>query len=564
MKRIITTVAVCLVLSLVPWSVVTGAGTTQDDFKSFLKEYEAKVIPLSRENNLAAFNASISGKDEDYQKSSALQLEFGKFHSDPATFARIKAFRDGGQVADSVLNRELQLLYLTYVGYQIDTLLLAQITALETAIEQKFNTFRTKVGNDSLPDNDVDSILRSSTDSRLLEVVWKASKEVGKIVEPDLRHLAKLRNQAARSVGFTNYYEMQLKLSEIEPSELVALFTELDSLTRGTFVELKSETDSLLAARLKITKTQLRPWHYQNRFFQEAPSIYGVDLNSFYAGKDPVTITKKYFAGIGMPVDSILARSDLYEKPGKYQHAYSTDVDRQGDSRIVCSIRPDYYWMNTILHELGHATYAYYNDRNLPWLLRPSTQSFTDEAVANFFGALAANPKWIAEVVGADRNELDKVAPACAKSKRAEMLVFSRWSQVMVHFERALYSDPDQDLNTLWWNLVEEYQLLTRPEGRNEPDWASKIHIATAPAYYHGYLMGELLASQFTDAIGRTVLGSADPYSLSFTNDPRIGKYFEDKVYHPGSLYPWNEMIERATGQKLTSAFYARQYVKAK
>ena len=207
MKRIITTVAVCLVLSLVPWSVVTGAGTTQDDFKSFLKEYEAKVIPLSRENNLAAFNASISGKDEDYQKSSALQLEFGKFHSDPATFARIKAFRDGGQVTDSVLNRELQLLYLTYVGYQIDTLLLAQITALETAIEQKFNTFRTKVGNDSLPDNDVDSILRSSTDSRLLEVVWKASKEVGKIVEPDLRHLAKLRNQAARSVGFANYYE---------------------------------------------------------------------------------------------------------------------------------------------------------------------------------------------------------------------------------------------------------------------------------------------------------------------------------------------------------------------
>ena len=564
MKRIITTVAACLALSLVLWTVVTSAGTTQNEFKAFLKEYEARVVPLSRESALASFNASISGKDEDYQKSSELQLEFGKFHSDPAAFARIKAFRDAGQVTDSVLNRELQLLYLTYVGYQIDTLLLAQITELETAIEQKFNTFRTKVGNDSLPDNDVDSILRSSTDSRLLEVVWKASKEVGKIVEPDLRHLAKLRNQAARSVGFTNYYEMQLKLSEIEPSELVALFTELDSLTRGTFVELKSETDSLLAARLKITKAQLRPWHYQNRFFQEAPSIYGVDLNSFYAGKDPVTIAEKYFAGIGMPVDSILARSDLYEKPGKYQHAFSTDVDRQGDSRIVCNMRSDYYWMNTILHELGHATYAYYNDRDLPWLLRTSTISFTDEAVANFFGALAANPKWIAEVVGADKNELDKVAHACAKSKRAEMLVFSRWSQVMVHFERALYSDPDQDLNTLWWNLVEEYQLLTRPEGRNEPDWASKIHIATAPAYYHGYLMGELLASQFTDAIGRTVLGSADPYSLSFTNDPRIGKYFEDKVYHPGSLYAWNEMIERATGQKLTSAFYARQYVKAK
>ena len=564
MKRIILTAVATCALGLFLWTAVPGEGTTQDDFKSFLKDYEARIIPLSRDNNLASFDASISGKDEDYQKSSALQLEFGKFHSDKAAFARIKSFRDAGQVTDPQLKRELELLYLTYLGYQLDTALLAQITALETTIEQKFNTFRTKVGSDSLPDNDVDSILRTSTDSRQLEEVWIASKAVGRLVEPDLRRLAKLRNQAAQSVGFANYYEMQLKLSEIEPAELEALFTELDSLTRDTFIDLKSEMDSSLAARLNITEDQLRPWHYQNRFFQEAPSIYGVDLNSFYAGQDPVAIAKKYFTGIGMPVDSILAHSDLYEKPGKYQHAYSTDIDRAGDSRIVCSIRPDYYWMNTILHELGHATYAYYNDRNLPWLLRPSTQSFTDEAVANFFGALAANPKWIAEVVGADKNELDKVASACARSKRAEMLVFSRWSQVMVHFERALYTDPDQDLNTLWWNLVERFQRLTRPEGRHEPDWASKIHIATSPVYYHGYLMGDLLASQFTDAIGRTVLGSSDPYNLSYAGDPRVGKYFEEKVYHPGSLYQWNEMIARATGQKLTSAFYARQYVKAK
>ena len=47
-----------------------------------------------------------------------------------------------------------------------------------------------------------------------------------------------------------------------------------------------------------------------------------------------------------------------------------------------------------------------------------------------------------------------------------------------------------------WWDLVSRYQLLTPPEGRDEPDWAAKIHVACAPVYYHTYLYGHLVASQ--------------------------------------------------------------------
>ena len=74
--------------------------------------------------------------------------------------------------------------------------------------------------------------------------------------------------------------------------------------------------------------------------------------------------------------------------------------------------------------------------------------------------------------------------------------MFARWVQVMVRFERALYADPERDLDRLWWDLVERYQRVKRPEGRRAPDWAAKIHLATAPVYYHAYLMGECTASQ--------------------------------------------------------------------
>ncbi len=564
MKSVLKIAAIIVMGVTIIAVVGMAAGVTQDDFKSFVAEYEAKIIPLVHDGVIASFAASVSGEDADYEKSNELNLEYANYYSNRDSYARLQAFRDGGQVTDPILKRELDLLYLQFQGYQIDSVLLDQITTMSTSVEQKFSTFRTTIGDQSVADNVVDSTLRESINSAELEAVWLASKEIGRVVEPEVLKLTKLRNQAARSLGYADYYEMQLKLSEIEPADLQALFDEVDSLTRPAFVQLKSEMDSILAVRLGISVDQLRPWHYQNRFFQEALSIYGVDLNSFYEGKDPVALAKKYFSGIGLEIDSILAHSDLYEKPGKYQHAYSTDVDRAGDARIICNIRPDYYWMNTLLHELGHATYSRYSDPSLPWLLRTEPHAFTTEAVAEFFGALAGNPQWLVEVAGVPQEEAGKVASACERSSRAEKLIFSRWAQVVVRFEQGLYSNPDQDLNKLWWDLVEKYQLLKRPEGRNAPDWAAKIHIASYPAYYYSYLMGQILSIQFADAIGHSVLGAADPNGLSFANDPRIGQYFIEKIYRPGSRQTWNDLIEQATGRKLTSEYYAKRFVGAK
>jgi len=140
-------------------------------------------------------------------------------------------------------------------------------------------------------------------------------------------------------------------------------------------------------------------------------------------------------------------------------------------------------------------------------------------------------------------------------------LVFSRWAQVMYRFEKSMYADPEQDLNKLWWDLVGEYQLLRRPEGRDEPDWATKIHVALFPCYYHNYLLGELLASQLYYYIVEHILKSEDYKFQSFANNKPIGDYLKTRVFSVGSKYYWNTMIEKATGEKLTPRYYARQFV---
>jgi len=371
-----------------------------------------------------------------------------------------------------------------------------------------------------------------------------------------------MRNVVAKELGYNNYHEMRLKLSEQDPAEILKLFDELDNLTKESFKKEKDAVDEYFMNRYKVKKEELMPWHYQNRFFQEAPKIYKVDLDAYYKDKDLVKLTDEYYKGIGILIDDVIKNSDLFEKEGKNQHAYCTDINNDGDVRVLCNVKPNEKWMNTMLHEFGHAAYdKYIDNKNLPFMLRDPAHTFTTEAIAMIFGRFSSNTAWMKDMKVINDEGVKQIGDAGLKSLRLQQLVFSRWSQVMYRFEKSMYENPDQDLNKLWWDLVEKYQGLKRPEGRNEPDWASKIHIATAPCYYHNYLMGELLASQFFYYVCDNVIKTKEYNTQSFVGNPEVGKFFKEKVFAPGAKYYWNDMIEKATGEKLTAKYYAKQFV---
>jgi peptidyl-dipeptidase A len=157
------------------------------------------------------------------------------------------------------------------------------------------------------------------------------------------------------------------------------------------------------------------------------------------------------------------------------------------------------------------------------------------------------------------------------KYLRFQQVLFARWALVMYNFEKQLYADPDQDLNNLWWQLVEKYQLIKRPPGPVDAGWASKLHFTSAPCYYHNYMMGELLASQLHHHIvGITPSGcpgqargpAPTVRDVSYVGDKILGDYLREKVLGPGALYRWNDMIKRATGEPLTPKYFVEQFVK--
>jgi peptidyl-dipeptidase A len=555
MKKI--TLALTTILTvLLLWSCMSKQEKMENRMRSFISAYEAKAIPLYKESAIASWNANITGTAEDYSKSEKASFEYARIFTDSLAFKELKTIKESLAVKDPLLIRQLELLYNSYLGGQVDTALIAQQIRMETEISKKYANFRVILNGKQISDNEVENILKTSTSSSDLKTAWEGSKLIGPVVADDVIKLVKHRNTIARKTGFSNYHEMSLKLSGQDPLEVTKLFDELDNLTRDSFTKLKGDIDTYFAKHYKIKASDIRPWHYQNRYFQESPEIYPVNLDKYYANQDPVKLASAFYSGIGLNVDDILVKSDLYEKPGKNQHAFCTDIDRSGDVRTLDNIRPDSYWMNTILHELGHGVYSYYNDMTLPFTLRDAAHTFTTEAIAEFFGRLAKDPQWMLSMGVIDKKESELIAEDCHKSLRLQMLVFSRWAQVMYRFEKSMYENPDQNLNELWWTTVEKYQMLTKPDGRDMPDWATKIHVALYPCYYHNYLMGELLASQLY-----YYLSSNITRGQTLAGDKAVGTYLREKIFMPGARYYWNDMIEKATGEKLTAKYYAKQFV---
>jgi peptidyl-dipeptidase A len=543
-------------------SVGCGPQTKEPTLDQFIQNHVAKLKPLAIQSNLADWEAATSGRPEAYDKAGKLRLEIRQIYSNPTDYAYLKSVKGSGRVGGPLQARQLDVLINAYLENQVDPNLLKEIVELSTRIEEKFSTYRADLDGQKVTNNQIIEILKTEKDSAKREQAWLASKQVGQVVAPDLIRLVKLRNQAARKLGFANYHVLSLTVAEQDVNDLDAIFGDLYERTKRPFARVKTEIDMRLAQRYGIEADHMRPWHYQDPFFQETPAIYDLDLDTYYREKDVRQLAVAFYDGIGLQVESILARSDLYEREGKNPHAFCTDIDRQGDVRILCNLKNNEQWMGTILHELGHGVYEKYLDMKAPYLLQQPAHTFTTEAIAMLFGRLSGNPAWMQTLLGLSDGQRAQIEEVSGKYAQMKQLIFARWDMVMFNFEKQLYANPDQDLNRLWWDLVERYQLVTRPQGRDMPDWAAKIHFTIAPCYYHNYLLGEMLASQLHHTILTKVLRKPEGTQVGYVGDRPIGQFLKKQVFEPGDVYRWDEMIRRATGEPLTAKYFVEQFVR--
>ncbi|MEA2452341.1 MAG: peptidyl-dipeptidase [Actinomycetota bacterium] len=503
---------------------------------------ESHISALEIEFHRAYWDSQIEASESNERRRSELELELRRVKGDSEALASVNEALNT-EIHDPVIRRQLEVLRLSLTGNQMDEAQRKQIVELSSAVESEFANHRPLLGDKRVSDNEIEDILRDSNSEDERRAAWAASKEIGELAAPKVRELARLRNQAARKLGFSDYYRMSLDLQELDETWLFDLFDELATLTEAPFKQWKTDLDGRLADRFGTPN--LAPWHYADPFFQTLPPDGRVELDELLGGREAPDLALRTFAAWNIDLAKVIESSDLYPRANKCQHAFCIDIDRSGtDVRILANVTPGERWMEVMLHESGHAAYDVCIDPKLPYLLRRASHIFVTEAAALLSGRMVREPVWLETFAGIDREDVDRIASDLRKANAAQSLLFARWCMVMTHFERELYSDPEADLDTLWWELVERFQLVQAPAGRQAPDWAAKIHIAVAPVYYQNYLLGDVLASQ--------LMATAEREFGGLLGVPAAGEFLIDRLFRPGSLMRWDALIEEATGRALS------------
>ena len=517
----------------------------------FVADLESRFSDLETRFHHAYWDSQVKATPETEARRAEIELDLRRLKGDPEAFAELNRLAEE-EIHDPVVARQVNVLRRSMTGNQMDESHRVALVTQGSAVESEFAAFRPTFGGRRYTDNEIHEVLQTSNDNQLREDVWRSSKEVGRTVADRVRDLARTRNEVALALGFADYYRMSLELQELPEEWLRGKLDELEEMTRAPYAAWKGELDSKLKERFGVD--QVQAWHYADPFFQEAPAEGAVSLDSHLEGVDAADASIRTFDGWGIDIRKVIEQSDIFPRDLKSQHAFCLDVDRSGRNvRILANVVSGERWITVMLHESGHAAYDISFGKRLPYLLRRPTHIFVTEAIAILCGRFARDPKWLTDIAKVPTAEVDALGDSLAGANAVESLQFARWGLVMALFERDLYADPEGDLDERWWDHVERLQLIPRPEELPPGGWASKVHLAVAPVYYHNYLLGEMLASQLSHAIERecgSVIGSK-----------QAGEFLDRRVFRAGALVRWDALIEEATGSGLSAEAFAADVV---
>lgn len=519
---------------------------SEKECRKFLDEFVPSVAAKSRQLNKVHWILETTGASDAADLRAELDLELRLSFQDPKVYKALLKWEKDKTISDPVLKRQINVLIRTFKQNMLPKELLEEIAKKEAALSQLYANFRPKFEKKPLSENEIREVLKEENDPKRRKKVWEASKEIGEVLAPKILELVALRNKAARLLGYKDYFQMQLELQEVDSKWLLKTLADLAKRSDKTYAEVLKGIEKQLSKRFGVSVKELGPWAWGDPFCQEDP----LDTQELDQLVDEVNMEKAsvgFYQAMGIDVKPILQKSDMWERPGKNQHAFCINIDRGEDVRTLNNVQPSIKWMETILHELGHAIYELGFDGKLPWLLREPPHMITTEAMALIAGRQAYRSGALRKLLPPSAHN-DKLLKKADESLKRRQLIFSRWVLVMTEFESELYRNSDRDLNDLWWSLVEKYQMIKRPENRKgKSDWAAKYHIGLAPVYYFSYLLGEMFASAMELQVGSLASSKA-------------GHYFRQKLFQPGNRMSWHELVGHVTGSPLNAEAWLKQF----
>lgn len=553
----------------------------QSQAQAFLDEYTVKFKALYYLSALAEWASNTKIVEGDTTNAHNTKVANETLAAFTGGVANIEKARDFLAKQDKLT--PLQVKQLKAILYRaadkpqtVAEIVKARIAAEAEQTEKLFG-FNFQISGAAVTTNEIDNILKSSSDLNERLRTWEASKEVGKSLKNGLANLQQLRNQTVQALGYSDYFSYQVSDYGLTVDEMMALMDNLIRELRPLYRELHTYARYELAQKYNAPVPKNLPAHWlPNRWAQDwsaMVNVEGFDLNAALQDKSAEWIVQQaedFYVSLGfdkMP-QSFWEKSSLYPLPAeasykKNNHASAWHLDLEHDIRSLMSIEPNAEWYETTHHELGHIYYymSYTNDE-VPLLLREGANRAYHEAIGSMLG-LASMQKPFLQGRG--------LIPANAQSDEMQTLlkealnyiVFIPFSAgTMSRFEYELYAKnlPQDQYNQRWWELARKYQGVEphSPRGEEFCDAASKTHINDDAAQYYDYAFSYILLYQLHDHIATRIL-MQDPHATNYYGNQEVGKFLAD-IMRPGASRDWRDVLKEKTGEELSAKAMLRYF----
>ena len=87
----------------------------------------------------------------------------------------------------------------------------------------------------------------------------------------NFRARVELRNQVAKTLGYPDYFQMQLDLQEVDAKWLQTTLDDLAERSDHVYTEMLNTIFQEQAKRFNVSKEELGPWAWGDPFCQEDP-----------------------------------------------------------------------------------------------------------------------------------------------------------------------------------------------------------------------------------------------------------------------------------------------------
>ncbi len=392
-KQVLTAATVTLLISCSTNSIKDGAD-------AFLEDYSEKLQKFYYATAEAQWLANTDITPEHDSLSVLTEKEYAAFVGSKEVIQRTRSLLSQKDELDPLQVRQLNKIMLaaahrpgtipavTNELINAETKQNSLLYGFDFTLPQKDGTHR-KVST-----NEIDNILVKSMHVQKRLAAWETSKEVGKILKDGLADLQSLRNQVAREMGYSSFFDLEVADYGMTAQEMIDLMQELVRQLRPLYSQLHTYARYELAKRYNQPVPEKIPAHWlPNRWGQNWPGIVeAVNLDNFFKDKTKEWIVEQsetFYMSIGFPQmkQNFWEKSDLYPVPAssarkKNNHASAWHLNLQDDYRSLMSVEPNSRWFGTSHHERGHIYYYIeYSTPDVPLVLREGANRSYHEGI---------------------------------------------------------------------------------------------------------------------------------------------------------------------------------------